>query len=120
LAIIANQPAKRTAELRTLGAIVDVIAMSEELGLHKPDPRFFNRSLELMGSPNPDDVAYIGDRLDNDVGPADAAGMRTVWIRRGPWGLIQAASPPSRTIVVDSLTELVDRLDEVWAVPVPG
>ncbi|BBY60978.1 HAD hydrolase-like protein [Mycolicibacterium sarraceniae] len=33
---------------------------------------------------------HVGDRLDNDILPARAIGMRTVFIRRGPWGHIHA------------------------------
>jgi len=113
LAIIANQPARRTADLRALGIEAEVIAMSEELGAHKPDPGFFSRSLELMGMPDPTDVAYVGDRLDNDVRPAAAAGMRAVWLRRGPWAALAAEKPDGAALVVDSLTELVERIGDV-------
>lgn len=114
LAILANQPAQRTAELRALGAMVEVIAMSDELGVHKPDPEFYRRGLELMGGPDPRNVAYVGDRLDNDVLPAIAAGMRAVWLRRGPWGFIAEGPPPDGTLVVWSLSEMVGRLEEWW------
>jgi HAD superfamily hydrolase (TIGR01549 family) len=117
LAILANQPAQRTAELRALGAMVDVMAMSDEIGLHKPDPEFFRRGLDLMGGPEPADVAYVGDRLDNDVLPATAAGMRAVWVRRGPWGIIADAEPPPGTMVVASLAELAARVGELWPEP---
>ena len=114
LAILANQPRQRTAELTSLAVRVDVIAMSEELGVHKPAPEFFTRALELMGA-DARDIVYVGDRLDNDVLPAVAAGMRAVWLRRGPWGLIIRHEPPTGTVVVGSLTELLERMDEVWA-----
>jgi len=114
LAIVANQPAERTAELRALGIEVDVMAMSDELGVHKPAPEFFRRALELMFDPDPAQVTYVGDRLDNDVRPAAAAGMRPVWLRRGPWARITTDPPPSRTLVVDSLAELVERIGECW------
>jgi HAD superfamily hydrolase (TIGR01549 family) len=115
LAIVANQPVVRTAELRALGVIADVVAMSDELGVWKPDPAFFARSLQLMGRPHPGDVAYVGDRVDNDVAPSRAAGMRAVWLRRGPWGVISDPPPEGEAMVVDSLDELVERIDEVWA-----
>jgi HAD superfamily hydrolase (TIGR01549 family) len=114
LAIIANQPAERTEDLRALGVRAEVIAMSDEMGLWKPDPAFFARALELMGSPDPARVAYVGDRLDNDVGPAAAAGLRAIWLRRGPWGAIGGQVPSGAALVVDSLDELVERIDEVW------
>ena len=84
VAITANQPARRHAELEALGVQVEAMAMSDAMGVGKPDPAFFERTLELIGSPDPSAVAYVGDRVDNDVEPAAAAGMRAVWIRRGP------------------------------------
>jgi HAD superfamily hydrolase (TIGR01662 family) len=115
IAIVANQPASRADELRAIGVEAEVLAMSEQLGVAKPAPAFFARALELMGSPDPADVAYVGDRVDNDLLPAVAAGMRAVWIRRGPWGVIQ--HPPDGTrpaLTVDTLDELVERIDEAW------
>jgi HAD superfamily hydrolase (TIGR01549 family) len=115
LAIVANQPASRTDELRFLGVRADVMAMSGEMGVAKPDPAFFEEALRLMGSPASESVAYVGDRLDNDIGPAADAGMRPIWIRRGPWAAITTEVPPRGTLVVDSLVELVERIDEAWA-----
>ena len=92
----------------------DVIAMSDELGVQKPDPAFFEAALGLMGNPEPADVAYVGDRPDNDVRPSAAAGMRAIWIRRGPWGFIWQEAPEA-VLVVNSLDELVQRIGEVWA-----
>jgi HAD superfamily hydrolase (TIGR01549 family) len=113
--VVANQPAERTGELRALGFAPDVMAMSDEMGVHKPAPGFFERMLELIGDPPPSQVAYVGDRLDNDVLPSAAAGMRPVWLRRGPWALLTVDEPPRGTLVVDSLSELVERIDDAWA-----
>lgn len=113
VSVIANQPAERHAELQALGIDPEVMAMSDAMGVAKPDTRFFERALELMGRPDPRDVAYVGDRPDNDVRPAAAAGMRAVWLRRGPWGVI-AAEAPGAVLTVRSLDELVARLPEVW------
>jgi HAD superfamily hydrolase (TIGR01662 family) len=118
IAVLANQPAGRGEELRALGLDAEVMAMSDELGVHKPDAAFFDRALKLMGRPRADEVVYVGDRIDNDIVPAAAIGMRAVWIRRGPWGVIPAAPPAEATLVVDSLAELVERIDECWAAPV--
>jgi HAD superfamily hydrolase (TIGR01549 family) len=117
VAVLANQPASRTAELLALGLEAEIVAMSDELGVAKPDPAFFVRALELMGGPEPGDVAYVGDRIDNDVRPAAAAGMRAVWLRRGPWGVIPKAPPAEATLVVDSLSELVDHVEACWTPP---
>ncbi|MDQ2690164.1 MAG: HAD family hydrolase [Chloroflexota bacterium] len=115
LAVVANQPASRADELRAIGVDAEVMAMSEALGVAKPAPAFFARTLELMGGPDPASVAYVGDRVDNDVIPSAAAGMRSVWLRRGPWGFIQHLPDGVRPhLVVDSLGELVERIGSVW------
>ena len=105
--------ALRDRGLRALGVDPDVMAMSDEMGIAKPDARFFVRALELMGGPAASAVAYVGDRPDNDVRPSAAAGMRAVWLRRGPWGVI-APDAPGAVLQAASLTELVSRLDEAW------
>ena len=116
VAILANQPARRTPELRALGFEPDVMAMSDEMGVAKPEAAFFERALELMRVEEPGSVAYVGDRVDNDVVPSRAAGMHGVWIRRGPWGVIQELPEEARadTMVVASLSELVSRIDDIW------
>ncbi|MCV0402508.1 MAG: HAD family hydrolase [Chloroflexi bacterium] len=117
IAIVANQPAMRHAQLEALGVLAEVMGMSDALGVAKPDPAFFERVLDLTGA-EPAQVAYVGDRVDNDVVPAIVAGMRAIWIRRGPWGVIQELLPGTDpALVVDSLDELVERIGEVWPRP---
>jgi HAD superfamily hydrolase (TIGR01549 family) len=116
VAVLANQPASRSAELRALGIAPEVLAMSDEMGVAKPDPAFFRRALELMGDPPPVDVAYVGDRVDNDVLPAMAAGMRAIWLRRGPWGVIQrlpAGVQPA--LVAGSLGAVAECVSTAWS-----
>jgi HAD superfamily hydrolase (TIGR01549 family) len=115
VAIVANQPESRAGELRAIGVDAEVVAMSEGIGVAKPNPDFYARALELMGSPDPGSVAYVGDRIDNDVLPAIRAGMRAVWLRRGPWGVIQRLPDGVRpALTVDTLDELVGRIGEAW------
>jgi HAD superfamily hydrolase (TIGR01549 family) len=115
VSVLANQPASRSAQLRALGIAPEVLAMSDEMGVAKPAAAFFERALELMGGPPAADVAYVGDRMDNDVLPALAAGLRAVWLRRGPWGVIHelpAGSHPA--LIVRTLDELVARIGGAW------
>ena len=65
----------------------DVIGTSDGWGVEKPSPGFFERVIVEARCPA-DQVLYVGDRLDNDVRPAQEAGMATALIRRGPWGYI--------------------------------
>jgi HAD superfamily hydrolase (TIGR01549 family) len=114
VAVIGNQPARRREELRALGLVPDVMVMSEALGVDKPAPGFFAAALEALGRPQPGTVAYVGDRVDNDVRPALAAGLRAVWLRRGPWGLLQDDGGVA-DLAVGSLDELILRAAEVFA-----
>ena len=90
LAVMANQPLEAVPFIATLP--VDLRATSAEWGLSKPDPRFFERVRQEVGAPAAD-IAYVGDRVDNDVLPAKAAGMLAVHLRRGPWGVLHATWP---------------------------
>lgn len=84
--IAGNQPGRRTAQLAALGLPHDALATSEDLGVEKPDPGFFAAVMRLAEVEDAAQVLYVGDRVDNDILPAAAAGMRTCWVRRGPWG----------------------------------
>ena len=86
---------------------VPVIGSSASWGVRKPDPAFFRRMLEEAGT-EPHALAYVGDRVDNDVAPALAAGLVAVHVRRGPWGRLQHA--PREALVIDSLSQLTDAL----------
>jgi HAD superfamily hydrolase (TIGR01509 family) len=82
---------------------VEVLGSSERWQVWKPDPAFFSRIVDAVGV-EPAKIAYVGDRVDNDVAPALAAGMVAVHVRRGPWGYLQ--EPPADAIRVASLDEL--------------
>jgi FMN phosphatase YigB (HAD superfamily) len=91
-----NQPAGAEASLGELIAAGDLVATSADWGVAKPDPAFFARIAAELALPA-HEIAYVGDRVDNDILPAAAAGMFTVHLRRGPWGVIQAAWPEAKT-----------------------
>ncbi|WP_208116980.1 HAD family hydrolase [Paraburkholderia sediminicola] len=60
----------------------------------------------------PSEIAYVGDRLDNDIEPALRAGMVPVFIRRGPWAHVQSASRrfPVPPHIIDELISLPELL----------
>ena len=110
--IAGNQPIEAEAALMRLDIPADVIASSAGWGVSKPDPRFFAKVIEAAGEP-PEAVAYVGDRLDNDVLPSLQAGMMAVFVRRGPWGWMHAERPEIEHahLRLDDLRDLPDRLD---------
>lgn len=60
----------------------DAIVFSSELGVCKPDKRMFSAALEAL-SVQPERAVFVGDNLEADIGGAQNAGMKTVWINRG-------------------------------------
>jgi HAD superfamily hydrolase (TIGR01509 family) len=105
--LAGNQPADAREALSLMDLPVAHVANSFELGAEKPDPAFFAAVVEMASLP-PEAILYVGDRLDNDVLPARRAGMRTVLMRRGPWGFLHAERPEAGLAdsVCDSLLEL--------------
>jgi FMN phosphatase YigB (HAD superfamily) len=87
---------------------VDFVGSSARWGVSKPSDGFFARIAVETGFA-PEEIAYVGDRVDNDVVPALAAGMAAVHIRRGPWGYLHES--PVRALRIDSLAELPDAFD---------
>jgi FMN phosphatase YigB (HAD superfamily) len=82
---------------------VDFVSSSERWGVEKPTREFFVRICELADR-EPREIAYVGDRVDNDVLPALEAGMAAFHIRRGPWG--HARETPPGAYRINSLLEL--------------
>lgn len=106
--IAGNQPVQAGAALAAMDLGADAMLISDEIGIHKPDPAFFAKVCEVAGA-QPHQVMYVGDRVDNDVRPAAAAGLISVLIRRGPWGYLQASWPDASQadFVVDDLFDVV-------------
>jgi len=109
--LAGNQPEEAEAALAELGVPADFIATSSGWGVEKPDPAFFARTA-LEAGVAPPEIAYVGDRIDNDVAPAAAAGMAAVFLRRGPWGLAQANDPrvALARLQIDSLEGLTEQI----------
>jgi HAD superfamily hydrolase (TIGR01662 family) len=90
--VAGNQTARAGDILRELSLPADMIATSDDWNVTKPDPAFFREVISAAPC-DAGQIVYVGDRLDNDLRPAKAAGMRTAFIRRGPWGYIQERHP---------------------------
>jgi FMN phosphatase YigB (HAD superfamily) len=105
IGISGNNSARTEEFARGLG-LADVVGSSQRWGVAKPDPAFFRRLIAEADCP-PDQIVYIGDRIDNDVLPALAAGLQAIHIARGPWGVVQARWPEAEGLRrIRSLAEL--------------
>jgi len=97
----------------SLEAHVDVLVVSEEAGMSKPDPRIFHIALDRLGVAARDAI-MIGDSWSADIVGAHAAGLRAIWFNpRGhprpehPAGVAEIASlapgPHIARTIIDSL-----------------
>jgi len=86
-----------------LGALLDGIVTSAEVGVRKPAPAIFEQALARVGAV-PRNAVHVGDSPDEDVAGARNAGIEPILIRRdgGP------GSPSVHTI--SSLADLRGRL----------
>ncbi|HEX7659344.1 MAG TPA: HAD family hydrolase [Pseudonocardiaceae bacterium] len=111
--VAGNQTARAEKILRSLELPVDVIGTSDGWGVEKPSPGFFQRLIEEAGVPAAS-VLYVGDRLENDIRPAQEAGIATAVVRRGPWGyILHIPDIENRCLFhLDGLDELPARVAE--------
>jgi HAD superfamily hydrolase (TIGR01549 family) len=84
LGVIANQSKGTEMRLAQWGLRdqFSLVFASAELGLSKPDPEIFAGAL-LQAQCQPEDAFMVGDRLDNDIGPAKSQGWNTVRVLQG-------------------------------------
>ncbi|WP_433226917.1 HAD family hydrolase [Microtetraspora malaysiensis] len=111
LIVAGNQPSQAYDALLAMDLPVDAIHTSAAWEVEKPAPEFFAKVAAVAGR-SPEEILYVGDRIDNDVRPAKGAGMRAALLRRGPWGYLHAERPEASQadLVVDSLADLAARL----------
>ena len=111
IGLAGNQPEAAEGALAACGFSADWIASSARWKVEKPSAEFFLRVIDAAGCPA-SEIAYVGDRLDNDILPALRAGMKAVFLTRGPWGVIHAAQDAAdlATARISGLAELPDAL----------
>ena len=84
-----NQPSWFQSLVEQLRLPVDIVTSSGELGAAKPSAAFF-LAVADRADVLPAACVHVGDRVDNDVIGALAAGMTAIHLRRGPWGHLHA------------------------------
>jgi HAD superfamily hydrolase (TIGR01549 family) len=105
--VAGNQPARAGGVLRQLDLPADLIATSDEWNAEKPHASFFAAIVDAAPCAA-GEIVYVGDRVDNDLRPAKAAGMLTAFIRRGPWGYIAEQHPDMPEIADWRMTTLAE------------
>ncbi|MDD3996903.1 MAG: YjjG family noncanonical pyrimidine nucleotidase [Sphaerochaetaceae bacterium] len=83
----------------------DSIIISEEIGIQKPDPRFF----DFISAEDRKNCLIIGDSLSSDIAGGIAAGIDTLWYNDGT----QKASSVQPMYELDSMDKLPEFLHTI-------
>jgi HAD superfamily hydrolase (TIGR01509 family) len=133
LGIAANQPSTCRQHLQQLHLLkyFDIVGISDDLGLSKPHAPFFHALLSEAGC-EPDEAAMIGDRIDNDIAPAQHLSLKTIQVSYPPaewWFPVQTEvtaayleslkiapargrSPTNTDVQADAVVHSVDQFTE--------
>lgn len=105
----AHSDSQRTkVERMGLLSLLDGCWISDAMGYRKPDPRAFAPALAAAGCAA-DACLYVGDALATDIAGANAAGLRSVLLRRA--GALMVTGEPQPWRVIRSLWETLDLLE---------
>ena len=110
IGIIANQDfgtEQRLTDFNVHQYINLVIASAEE-GVAKPDLRIFQIALDRADC-KPEEAIMVGDRIDNDIIPANKIGMTTMWIKQGFGSYAEPKTVEEQSdYIVNSLAEITE------------
>lgn len=114
LGVIANQSLGTRDRLERHGLLkhLSLVIGSAEAGVSKPDPQIFRLALEQANC-NPVAAVMVGDRLDNDIRPANELGMSGIHVRQGGSGAQRPRDVLDRPAAsIDTISHLTPALIE--------
>ena len=106
LGVIANQNILAKEKLKEAG-IYDLLhhqTVSDEHGLEKPDPKYFQAVFKETGA-NPNESVIVDDNIERALIPGKKLGMTTVWYK------LQERTDIPKNQVNFTITSLADLLD---------
>lgn len=113
IGVIANGKSKiKRYRIYALGIedYVNHLTTSEVVGFRKPHPRIYEDLIEKLDV-KPEEVVYVGDDALNDVAPARAMGMVSVWYRHGEQEDEVVPLDSEMDFEITTLEELLDILN---------
>ncbi len=106
IALITNgrtENQKRKIALCNLHSSLDIILISEEIGIRKPAKEIFELAL-LLAKTDSSEAVMIGDSWDSDIVGAQAANIQPIWVNRGRHQNLL----PNSIVEVQHVTELLN------------
>lgn len=94
----------------------ELLFITHAVGIAKSNPRLYERCVERTAA-EPAQVMHVGDHPYHDVDAANAAGLKTVWLRgRGKYSTLLPRSEPDH--VIDEFIELRQLLRDPYGIRV--
>lgn len=88
---------------------IDLVVLSDDIGINKPDRRIFDYAMSQTGEPDPSRHMMIGDNPQTDVSGALGAGWTAVWYH--PERAFPGVPCPAGAFEISSLYMLMDSPD---------
>lgn len=107
MALLSNfddsQTGRDIVEDSGVGHLFEVVLISADVAMRKPNPAIFRHLLDAMGL-EPREMLFVGDTPMEDVLGAQRAGIPIAWLSHGRTELPPAVAPPD--IIVETLADL--------------
>jgi 2-haloalkanoic acid dehalogenase type II len=113
LGLVTNGPSqiqRPKIERFGLADYLDVLIVSEEVGIAKPDPAIFRLALERLDV-GANEALFVGDSPEYDLRGAEAAGIPFIWMNARREDLPSGVARPIATI--ERLAELLPLLEDI-------
>ncbi len=121
IGLVADGPAATFRNVLTQHGLIHfftAMAISEEVGVSKPDPRMFRTALDALGVPESEygRVVMVGNHLGRDIKGANALGLVSVLLQWSPRrSKVPADASETPAHVIDTPLELLDLMDRLEA-----
>jgi putative hydrolase of the HAD superfamily len=93
------------------------VLTSQELGIRKPDPAFYQAVLKEVGY-SPHQTAMIGDNYEDDIASAKQSGLWTIWFN--PKGIPSPFTNPLHDAEIKVMAKLPSALEnlnfKIWQI----
>jgi putative hydrolase of the HAD superfamily len=96
-------------DLSGLRPFFDVVTVSGEIGIGKPDRQVFDLTLKRLGLPV-DSAVMVGDNLRTDIAGALGVGMCAVWVNRNAKANDAGIAPNFEIRNLDQLPSVLESL----------
>lgn len=90
-----------------LAPLIDIVVLSDDIGINKPDPRLFTYAMQRVADSDPHHHLMIGDNPSTDIAGALGAGWNAIWFHRP--GTFADIPTPAGAVEIQSLN-LIDGL----------